>query len=92
MNCSVYIALTVTLILVPVSCLPIIPVSTVTEQDHSSSIAEEEKLKIVSVQHYEPSSNNIPVAMSKKKPNIPPEDPTTKVPSMSFLVTQFIVL
>ena len=69
-------------IIVPVFCLPL---GTVTEQSHSSTVAEEE-LKIISIEHYEPRRL---VALSKKKPSlIPAEDPTTKVPSMllSFIL------
>lgn len=81
MQWSKCVVLALALILVPVISLPIGFESTVTEhesQDHSSSVTEE--LKVVSVEHYEP-QKKFPVALSKKKLNLSPEDPTTKVPS-----------
>ena len=76
MQHSICVMLISCFIIVPVICLPLGSESTVTEQGHSSPV-EEEELKIISVEHYEPL-----VALSKKKPSLPAEDPTTKVPSM----------
>ena len=75
MLCGMCIVMALAAIIDPSVCLPIAQEITVTEQDHSST----EELEIVSVEHYEP--QNAPVAMNKKKLPIPPEDPTTKVPS-----------
>lgn len=65
----------------PVLCLPIAPEVTTTEQEQPTT---EEELQIVSVVEYQESPNDFPVAMNKKKlsNSVPPEDPTTKVPSM----------
>lgn len=79
MQCSVCVVLALAIIVAPGVCLPIVtPESVVTD---SSSTEEEPELKIVSVQHNVP-QDNFSVAMSKKKPSLPSEDPTTKVPSM----------
>lgn len=82
MQSSICVVLALAIIVAPGVCFPIVtPELVVTEQDHSGSTGEEPELKIVSVQHYVP-QDNFPMAMSKKKPSLPSEDPTTKVPSM----------
>ena len=70
--------LTSCFILVPVICLPLGSESTITEQGRAA------ELKIVSVEHHEPQKRL--VALSKKKPSLPAEDPTTKVPSMYIII------
>ena len=75
MHYSIWVILTSCFILVPVICLPL--GSTITEQGRAP------ELKIVSVEHHEPQKRL--VALSKKKPSLLAEDPTTKVPSMYII-------
>ena len=80
MHCSICTMLTSCFILVPVICLPLGSETTVTEQGLSSPRAVELKIVNSTVEHYQPQKRL--VALSKKKPSLPAEDPTTKVPSM----------